>query len=129
MNDEMHGRESSSQLGRELRSTLAALDELGPAYEHELAAALDRRLHELDGRYATRRHANGGRAAVPALVAALVVAGALLASPMLIAHGSSAHAVRKAYIAHAEPWAAPGQWYAVPAPQAPAAPGYPIVTR
>jgi len=123
--DEMtRGTDERSPLGRELRSTLAALDELGPAYEHELTTALRVRLRELDAAAPARRD-RVRRLPVAAVAAAVAVA--LISTTALVGHSAGAHASASAWKLHRE--AVAGAQIVVPVQPPPPAPPIPPVKR
>jgi hypothetical protein len=123
MQDETRRPAVSGELDRELRSTLAALQELGPAYEPELAAALNERLQRFrpptvltDRR---ERPVRGLGLPLP-LVAAAAVAGAMLLSAAAHTHSASWR-----YGRYREWQVAPFHRGVVQAPPVPPAPSVP----
>ncbi len=124
MQDSRSRQAVSGELDRELRSTLAALEELGPAYEPELAVALGERLRRLQPPAPPfrRRERPVGGTGLP-LIAALAVAGALLLSG--VAH---THSAAWRYGFHRDTRVAPFNGGFMPAQPAPPAPSLPPPT-
>lgn len=122
MATEGRSQTGDEDLELELRSTLATLEELGPAYEHELATTLRERLARFSSlpprAVATERASGVGWFFLPVAVGGLLIVAMLLSTAMQTYPASSVAGVDREW-----PYQASADGDAAPLPPAvPAAP-------
>lgn len=123
--DRMRAPGVTGQLERELRSTLAALEELGPAYEADLAAALGERLRSRD-RASVMHGGSERRSGERPLIVPLAVAAGIAALG-LFAGAARTHSAAWPLRFGREAQAAPGRQSIRVAPAPPAPPALPAI--